>query len=205
MPIYSNVPVFVRRGTYYKNGGVVLRRLQPKAANHMEIRLYASTAFAMKIGNADFQGDKIYDDYGLIVTDYAGPTLSIQERGKCHGRYNSVGMILYTVGVHDDLENRSDAVLVRKSDARYVEVLSGGGYNRSDRRMYDNIVLRVSCTYKRFIVIQRDKSRRKLRAGDTLFVASSEGVERIELCSETINDVMAEYGLSPFMGNWQRI
>lgn len=195
----------MRRGTYYKNGGIVLRRFQPKAANHMEIRLYASTAFAMKVGNADFQADTIYDDYGLIVTDYAGPTLSIKESGKCRGLYNSIGMILYTVGVHEDLDNRSDAVLVRKSDAKHVEVLSGGGYNRFDKRMYDNIILRVSCTYKRFVVIQRDKSRRKLRTGDTLFVISKNGVERIELCKETIDDVMAEYELSPFMGNWQRI
>ena len=205
MPLYSNVPVCVRRGKWYKNGGYAYRRCRPpKDTHHAEVYLYASLEFARQVGNVDMDANTVYDDYTITVTDYAGPTLSIKER-KRSGRYTMISLILYTIGASDEVSNRTDAVLVRQSDARYVEVLSGGGYNKSGRRIYDNIVLRAACAYKRVIAIQRDKSYRNLRGGDMLFIITKDGVEKIALTKDNINDVLSSHNLSLVVKNWQYI
>ena len=89
-------------------------------------------------------GTLIYDDYGIIVTDIGGPTLSVTPRGKSRGLYSSINMFLYTISVYGKIDSRRDAVLVRNNDVKHIEILSGGGYAH-DKRKYDNIVLRVSC------------------------------------------------------------
>lgn len=204
MPIYSNVPLCVRRGRSYKSGGWMYRRMRPKVEHHMEAPIYVGTGFAKEIGSVDLEGGKIYDDYGIIVTDIGGPTLSVTPRGKSRGLYSSINMFLYTISVYGKIDSRRDAVLIRSNDVKYIEVLSGGGYAH-DKRKFDNIVLRVSCTGPRIIVVQRDKARDSLSIGDTIFAVTKEGVNRTVLSIENLEDTLAELNIAPELDDWTYI
>ena len=204
MPFYSNVAMRATSGAYYKDGGKLYRRIRPKVKGHMESILYVGTGFARYIGSMDFDGDRVYDDFFIQCLDYGGPTFSMGSRGKLHGLYGTICMDLYTVSAYADPEKRKERVLCRKVDVDKIDVIEGGGYFKG-RRTRDNIILKVRCSYRRFIVIQRDNTRRKLRDGDILFVVSKEGVKKIILTKENRNDIMSEYDLNPWCGAWQPI
>ena len=206
MPIYSNVPICVRRWRDYKSGGYYFRRSRPKenGSLHVEAPLYVGTGVALKVGSVDFDGNKVYDDFSIIVTDIAGPTLSVKPSETSSGNYGSIHMILYTISPFANTRLRTDAVLVRKTDVNSVEVLSGGGYGRNTRN-YDNIILRAKCRYKRVVAIQRNKNREKLHENDTLFIVTKDGVERIILTEDNISEVLSEHKLSPQISDWQYI
>ncbi len=176
MPIYFNVPTCISGGQSYSSG-FICRRSRPRGFGHREAPMEISQGYMRSIGPSNFpQGIET----GLTVLEYSyysGFYISARKSRSATSRLSYVTLDLYTVNPNADLHNRTDAVLVRNCDRDRVEVLSGGGYNHSGERCFDNIFLRVKVPA--IIAIQRHRKLKFFTRYDYFYLVTKDGIKEI--------------------------